>query len=483
MAIVHRGASIVPSKLELLTGWMPDQRWYAGKGRAPRLERVGGFRFEDPEGEVGVEVLLVADRAASPVVVYQVPLTYRGAPLEGAEQALIGTMEHSVLGPRWVYDGPHDAVYVAGLVDTILTGGQSDEAQASHGSNALAVGRPTGLTTGTVSSSRVLTGEQSNTSIICRMAAPDGGPAEPLIVKVFRIVQDGENPDVVIQSALTEAGSTRVPAVFGHLSGAWDDPSGSGAEQHGQLAFAQEFIPGVEDAWRVALVAAASGTDFTPRARELGAVTAEIHQALAATLGREDASPEAHEALLRSMRGRYAAAVASVPELASRASDVEALLGRVSSVAWPPLQRIHGDYHLGQVLDVPERGWVALDFEGEPLRPLAERVRADLVHRDIAGMLRSFDYVAGSVRLSGEASSEDGTQGPGAWAAHCRLAFLDGYGSVAGELDADDRTLVRVLELDKALYEVDYEARNRPTWLPIPVEAVGRILSEKGPSG
>ncbi len=158
MAIVHKGASIVPSKLELLTGWMPGQRWYAGKGRIPQLERVGGFRFEDPEGQVGVEVVLVADRAASPVVVYQVPLTYRGAPLEGAEHVLIGTMDHSVLGARWVYDGPHDPVFVAGLVDTILTGGQSDEAQASHGSNALAAGRPTGLTTGTVSSSMVLTG-------------------------------------------------------------------------------------------------------------------------------------------------------------------------------------------------------------------------------------------------------------------------------------------------------------------------------------
>ena len=482
MATVHKGASIVPSKLELVTAWMPDQRWYAAKGRAPQLERVGGFRFEDPEGQVGVEVILVADRAASPPVVYQVPLSYRGAPLEGAEHALIGTMDHSVLGPRWVYDGPHDPVYVAGLVDTILTGGQSDDGQASQGSNALAVGRPTGLTTGTVTSSRVLTGEQSNTSVICRMGARDGGPAEPLIVKVFRIVQDGENPDVAIQSALTQAGSTRVPAAFGHLSGAWDDPAGSGAEQHGQLAFAQEFIPGVEDAWRVALVAAASGTDFTGRARELGMMTAEIHESLAATLGREDASAEAQEALLRSMRARYAAAVADVPELAVRASDVEALLGRLSSVAWPPLQRIHGDYHLGQVLDVPERGWVALDFEGEPLRPLAERVRPDLVHRDIAGMLRSFDYVAGSVRLSGRASTDDTTDAPSAWAARCRLAFVDGYGSVAGELDADDRTLVRVLELDKALYEVDYEARNRPTWLPIPVEAVGRILSEKGPT-
>lgn len=479
MAIIHKGASIVPSKLELLTRWMPDQRWYAGKGHVPQLERVGGFRFEDPEGEVGVEVHLVADRAASPVVVYHVPVTYRGAPLDGAEHALIGTIEHSVLGPRWVYDGPHDPVYVAALVDTILTDGRSDDAQASRGSNALAVGSSTGLAAGTVTSSTVLTGEQSNTSIICRMGAPNSGPAEPLIVKVFRILQDGENPDVVVQSALTAAGSERVPAAFGHLSGAWDDPSGSGTEQHGHLAFAQEFIPGVEDAWRVALVAAASGTDFTARARDLGVVTARIHASLAEALGREEATTQAREALVASMRERYAAAVASVPELGSHTADVERLLAEVRSAAWPPLQRIHGDYHLGQVLDVPERGWVALDFEGEPLRPLAERQRSDLVHRDIAGMLRSFDYAAGSVRLTDRASSDDTT--PDSWAADCRRAFLDGYGSVAGELGPDDRTMVRVLELDKALYEVVYEARNRPAWLPIPVEAVGRILSEKGP--
>ena len=479
MAIVHKGASIVPTKTEMVTEWMPHQRWYHGKGHVPQLRRVGGFRFEDPEGEVGCETLLLADEAVAPAVVYQVPLTYRSAPLEGAEHALLGTMEHSVLGTRWVYDGPHDPVYVGQLMATILGGGASDEAQASVGSNALATGSSTGHAEGSVSSSTVLSGEQSNTSIICRMAAPGGGPAEPVIVKVFRTLQDGDNPDVVVQSALTEEGSDRVPMAIGHLSGAWDAPTG-GTTMHGHLAFAQEFIPGVEDAWRVALVAAASGTDFTPRARELGAVTAEMHQSLADTLGTEEASAEAHEALLRSMRGRYVAAVATVPELASRDSDVAALLGRVSSVAWPPIQRIHGDYHLGQVLDVPERGWVALDFEGEPLRPLAERVRPDLVHRDIAGMLRSFDYVAGSVRLSGQADSDDG---PSTWAADCRLAFLDGYGSVAGELDTDDLTLVRVLELDKALYEVDYEARNRPTWLPIPVEAVARILSEKGPAG
>ena len=473
MAIVHKGASLVPAKTELVESWMPQQRWYHGKGHDPVLRRVGGFRFEDPAGDVGVETLLLADTAADPVVIYQVPLTYRSEPLEGAEPALLGTMEHSVLGRRWVYDGPHDPVYVEQLVDTILRDRASDGAQASVGSNVLATGTSTGLAEGSVASAAVLTGEQSNTSIICRMNGVDGGLAEPLIVKVFRTLQHGPNPDVVVQSALTIEGSDRVPRALGHLSGQWDSADGATVEI-GHLAFAQEFIPGVEDAWRVALVAAASGRDFTTRARDLGAVTAQIHTALAHALGNRDATDADRDALAASMRSRYAAAVSLVPELASRSGAVERVVDSVRTVRWPSLQRIHGDYHLGQVLDVPERGWVALDFEGEPLRPLAERVVPDLTQRDLAGMLRSFDYAAGSVALA------DPGVDASSWAAASRAAFLDGYASVAGEPDDDDTTLVRALELDKALYEVVYEARNRPTWLPIPLAAVEHLTSAEG---
>ncbi len=475
MAIVHKGASLVPTKTELVAPWMTAQRWYAGKGHVPDLRRVGGFRFEDPEGRVGMETLLLVDDAASPPVVYQVPLTYREAPLDGAEHALIGTMEHSVLGTRWVYDGPHDPAYVSGLVSTILTTGLSDEAQASVGSNTVARGSSTGRAAGHVTSAAVLTGEQSNTSIIARMETPDGGLAEPLIVKVFRTLQHGDNPDVVVQSALTLAGSDRVPMALGDLSGGWDSPTGTGPES-GHLAFAQEFIPGVEDAWRVALVAASTGAEFTERARDLGVVTAQIHVALAEALGTEDASDAARDRVLQSMRERYAAAVALVPELGSREADVSRVLDTLSHVSWPRLQRVHGDYHLGQVLDVPERGWVALDFEGEPLRPLAERVLPDVPARDIAGMLRSFDYAAGSVRLADPEVDASG------WATAARDAFLDGYAAVAGPADADTTTLVRALELDKALYEVVYEARNRPTWLPIPLDAIDRLLDEEGSS-
>lgn len=476
MATIHKGASIVPSKVELVTAWITAQRWYAGKGHTPVLHRVGGFRLEDPEGEVGIETLLLADTAATPPVVYQVPLTYRGAPLEGAEHALLGTMEHSVLGTRWVYDAPHDPVYVRLLVDTILDSATSDVAQASAGSNALAVGHSTGRFAGVLEEGRVLVGEQSNTSVICRMRAVGGGPAEPLIVKIFRTLQDGDNPDVVVQSALSDAGSAEVPLAIGDLHGAWGSPVEGGPEQHGHLAFAQEFIPGVDDAWRVALVAAATGTDFTARAHDLGATTARIHATLARSLGTEAASGQAREALVASMRQRYAAAVTAVPDLAQHEARIIAVLDSVLDVDWPPVQRIHGDFHLGQVLDVPERGWVALDFEGEPLRPLAERVRPDLTARDVAGMLRSFDYAAGSVHLSDELIDAS------RWAVACRRAFLEGYASVAGPAGHADHVLTRALELDKALYEVVYEARNRPTWLPIPLTAVHRLLDQGEPA-
>ncbi|HET8596082.1 MAG TPA: phosphotransferase [Intrasporangium sp.] len=472
MPIIHHGARLEPSKIELVTGWIEGQRWYAGKGRTPSLRRVGGFRFEDPDGEVGMETLLLLDEAASSPVVYQVPLTYRGAPLVGADRALVGTMEHSVLGSRWVYDAPHDPVYAAALLATILGSADAEDAEASVGANEVAHGSGTGRFSGSVVASSVLSGEQSNTSIICQMRGADGSGVEPLIVKVFRTLQPGDNPDVVVQSALTDAGSTRVPTSAGHLSGAWDSPDGSHLE-HGHLAFAQEFIPGVEDAWRVALVAAAAGSDFTDRARDLGAVTAEIHRDLASRLGTAQAQAPARERLVAELESRYAAAAETVPELAERRPAAVAALRAVLDVAWPPLQRIHGDYHLGQVLDVPGRGWVVLDFEGEPLRPLAERNLPDLPERDIAGMLRSFDYAAGSVRLADASVDASG------WALACREAFLSGYASVAGPHDDARLALIRALELDKALYEVVYEARNRPTWLPIPLVAVHRLLDDK----
>jgi Maltokinase N-terminal cap domain len=123
MAILHPQADLRPSKLELLTPWLPTHAWYRGKAE-PELSRIAGYRFDDPAGEVGIETLLIQ---AGDGPLYQVPLTYRGAPLDGHGEWLVGTMEHSVLGPRWVYDACGDPVYASVLATTILTGAAGAE--------------------------------------------------------------------------------------------------------------------------------------------------------------------------------------------------------------------------------------------------------------------------------------------------------------------------------------------------------------------
>ncbi|MGW0392463.1 maltokinase N-terminal cap-like domain-containing protein [Streptomyces sp. NPDC003042] len=115
MAVIHR-TTMSPGKLELLADWMPSRPWYRGGAAVPRLAGAGGFRLDDPEGEVGIEFMVVTDTSGAAPVTYQVPLTYRGAPLEGADDGLIGTSEHGVLGKRWIYDGAHDPVLVGQLL-------------------------------------------------------------------------------------------------------------------------------------------------------------------------------------------------------------------------------------------------------------------------------------------------------------------------------------------------------------------------------
>jgi maltokinase len=469
VAEIH-DTTLQPSKLELLTAWLPGQRWYAGKGSTPVLRKLGGYRLDDPAGRVGIEVMVVADDSGRQPVVYQVPLTYRGAPLPGSDHALVGTTEHGVLGTRWVYDAPHDEVFAAQLL-ALIQGQAEPQAQSmSNTPDPTVRGHAVDPEVVTLASARVLRGEQSNTSIVCEVADPSGAAAPPVIVKVFRSLHPGDNPDVVVQSALTEAGSRQVPHTVGSLSGRWTDPV-SGEQVRGHLAFAQRFLPGVEDAWRVALRAASAGEDFSGSARELGAATAHIHLSLADALGTVPATADVKAELVRVIRSRYDAAAVEVRSLAAHEALVLASLDALAARDWPDLQRVHGDYHLGQVLRTAD-GWVAVDFEGEPLRPLEERVRPDLALRDVAGMLRSFDYVGGSVELSGAERSVRG------WVAVCRGAFLDGYQEVTGLDPVRTAPLLSALELDKALYEVIYEVRNRPSWLGIPLAAVERLVAD-----
>jgi hypothetical protein len=131
MAVVHH-TTLKPTKRELLTAWLPTRSWYLGGADTPVVGRAGGFRLDDPEGEVGIEFAVVTDGTGPQHAAYLVPFTYRGAPLEGAEHALVGTMEHGVLGQRWAYDGCHDPVLVAQLLALIEGRVQAQDAGVSN---------------------------------------------------------------------------------------------------------------------------------------------------------------------------------------------------------------------------------------------------------------------------------------------------------------------------------------------------------------
>ncbi|MGI4895988.1 MAG: maltokinase N-terminal cap-like domain-containing protein, partial [Janthinobacterium lividum] len=445
---------------DLLIGWVPRQRWFADKGSEVRVRRLERTPLD--EGGVAQLVALTVVSGAGDTetsTVYSVPVTVRHAPDETLTAALVGHLPDVDGSPAWVYDGPHDPTWTHALLTLVASEeGAGSPSFGVHGTSA-----DGGLPIPAGSTTTVLVGEQSNTSIVVRVPAGD----VPLIAKVFRVLSSGDNPDVVVQTALAEAGCGRVPRPAGWVDGQWTAPDGSCAAGH--LAHLTEFLPGSQDAWRVAVAAVAAGRDFSTEAGELGRATAEVHAVLAAELPTQPATPDRLAAVADGLALRVAWACTAVVELRAVAAAAEARVEAVRHLRdVPPLQRVHGDYHLGQVLHSAARGWVLLDFEGEPLRPLAERSLPDLALRDVAGMLRSFDYAASSATL-GESGVDAALAA--AWNASCRNAFLDGYAAVSG---IDPRTegsaaavLLAALELDKALYEVVYEARNRPAWLRI----------------
>ncbi len=457
-----------------LPQWLQRQRWFIGKGHQPRLRPVGSVRLSAPQDEVGIGLWLLCDEADPLGTVYQVPLTFRSRPMDAPSLAQVAVLTRDQQRV-WIYDGCHDGAFADLLIGLIV--GTTAPPTGDPGSITLRGQRHPAGWQPIITGRRVLTGEQSNTSIIFT-ATDSAGAVAPIICKVFRVLHDGHNPDVELQSALADAGSRLVPRPLGSLAGTWRAAERRDGLTTGDLAFAQEFMPGTQDAWRVALRAVGDGIDFTDRARSLGVATAQVHTDLARVLPMRPATPADHDGALADWRQRLAEAQGEVAELVGLNEAAESVFARAAQASWPPLQRIHGDYHLGQVLDVPGRGWVLLDFEGEPLRPLADRRQVDLPLRDVAGMLRSFDYAAGSVAREQPARAA----ACAAWAASCRQAFLDGYAQVAPDprLDPDRQALLAALELDKAHYEVGYEARNRPTWLGIPTDAIHRLCRLDG---
>lgn len=454
--------------LEALTSWIGGSRWFGGKGRdfsVTGTRRLGVL----PGGPPRVAIDLVSVRYTDGEdELYQAPLVFYPEPQERLAHALVGEWEDPDLGDAHVYDALHDRnameLWLRGFRDGSTTGGLRFHAVAGHDVEPEV-------------HSTLFTGEQSNSSVLF---------GEEAIMKVFRRITPGVNPDIEVHKTLTTVGSDHVAALHGWLEAGPQDPHDPGSVLH--LAMLQEYLRTASDGWELAqasvrnLFAEADlhpdevGGDFAGEAGRLGTALRETHELLAEHFATSQRSREEMAGLASAMHQRLDQALAVVPDLEASAPLVRSFFDAVSGLGPVRVQRVHGDLHLGQTLRTV-RGWKIVDFEGEPARPLAQRMLPDSVWRDVAGMLRSFDYAPRAVaELAGPTSdgAEQRDYRAREWSARNRRAFLDAYVGEGG-LSEQDRLLLAAYVADKAVYEVVYEARNRPGWLRIPLEGIAEL--------
>jgi len=447
--------------LQSLTTWLVVRRWFPLKGATDvDLTVTEALHLDDepepdprepagtPPADGAVRVLLVRARRDLAEHLLQVPVVVgaRGTPLDGPQTVAVLARD----GGRAVLDGAAHPWFVAAWLATAeRTPGVTVDVDAT--------------------TARAITGEQSNTSVLL---APAPGATPTAMLKVLRTLAPGDNPDIDVPRHLAALGWPGVPAPLAWLEGDWSAATPRAAPQaadrHGHLGVLAAFVPGAADGFELACDLARAGRPFADLTHDLGATVAGLHAALRQAYPVTPASPAD---VASSIADRFAWATAALPRLASYADGVTAVLDAVRALpAVPPRQRVHGDLHLGQVLRSHDR-WYVLDFEGEPAAPLELRTRPDLALRDVAGVLRSIDYAAAvGGRVGADAD---------AWSAPARAALRTGYSSTATDDLPDDVTdlLLTALELDKALYEAVYEARNRPDWLPIPLAGLDRLLT------
>ncbi|MFE6337608.1 maltokinase [Streptomyces sp. NPDC057798] len=440
----------------LLREWLPRQRWFAGKGRpVTGFSLVAATELLPSDGKLSLYHLLV--RAHQPLALgaethpgdcYQLLIGAREALPPRLAPALIGHVEEGPLAGRTVYEALYDPRPAELLLEALRT-------QARIGGLRFEREQDQEIRPGLVP--RVMTAEQSNSSIVY---------GDTFILKLLRRVVPGVNPDLELPLALAREGCPRVPAPT-----AWIRAEHSGEPY--VLGVLQPFVQGASDGWELALRELAKGEDFAAEARALGRATAEVHTALARALPTVTLGRVQLDLMVHGMLERLDSATQAVPALRPYAPGLRSAFEALGTLAaegrtWTA-QRVHGDLHLGQCLRSPTGQWSLIDFEGEPARPLAERRMPQPPLRDIAGMLRSFDYAAHSA----DPAVPD-------WAETCRAAYCSGYAEVSGVDPRTDPVLLRACETDKAIYEVVYEARHRPDWLPVPLSAVRRLAADVG---
>lgn len=428
---------------EALQEFLPRQRWFGSSSEllAVEVERLDVMRAEWP---LLVRAELAAVFGPEERERYQVFLGLRPPGdaaqfLEGHAESVLGEFD-TKLGRAYCYDALRDSELALRIFQEVAPEEEVVERV-----------RPVGA-------------EQSNTSLVYD---------DRLILKVFRKLSDGPNLDVETTTALHRLGFAHVP-----------EPVGVWTLDGRDLVFLQKYLVGGAEGWALALTSlrdfyaqggdpALAGGDFSAEAERLGEMTASMHAALLDAFGSVPGDPHAWASEMQSDLER-------TPQLTQHRGPGSAFYDQVKRVHDPgPSIRTHGDYHLGQVMRT-DSGWYVLDFEGEPARSSEERVRLTSPLKDVAGMLRSFQYAAWAGMEEFEEKPIAEAEG---WERLNAEAFLDGYVAVAhkeGGLLPEDRssmeTILSCFELDKAVYEVRYELAHRPEWIGIPLAAVGRIL-------
>jgi maltokinase len=444
----------------LVANWLPHQRWYGGKGR----EVTFGLRelAELPDTSPVVTIWIVdVEYPDGAREAYQLPLVLHEERVGVLEHMLIGTLEIDGR-TSWVYDALHDKSVTGGWL------------RALHDDVNAGPLRFTRLVPAEQipvdAQSLALSAEQSNTSLIY---------GADVLLKVFRRLQPGVNPDIEVQAALSTAGGRHIAQLFGFVEAEIDGESYA-------LAMAQQFLSSATDGWALAtasvrdllaeadLHAEEAGGDFAGEAQRLGAAVAAVHADLVDAFGTASLEAADVEARVAAMHARLQIAVETVPEVAGMADSIGAIFDELTAERQPiELQRIHGDLHLAQALRTAY-GWVVIDFEGEPAATLSDRRLMDSALRDVAGMLRSFEY-AGHYRLVETGADSQLAYRAAEWSARNRDAFCTGYAAESGTDPRERDVLLRAYEADKAVYEAVYEARNRPAWLTIPLATLNRL--------
>jgi maltokinase len=444
-------------RADQLAAFIGSARWFGGKGRAFEVTEVTELVLA-PGVSTNLVRLSFEDGGTD---LYQLPISAYGEPQERLAHSAIGFW-----GEQHRYDAIHDRDAMQIWLRTF-----ADDPSAELDPRVV-FRRTSAHELDLETHSTPLSGEQSNSSLAF---------GDDALLKVFRRLSPGTNPDIEVHEVLTAAENTHIASLYGHTSA---DLGDAGVFE---LAMLQQFLRTASDGWELALASVRNlametdllpeeaGGDFAAEAYRLGAGLAEIHEVLAAAFG---PSPLDSEKIAAAMQDRLDAAVAVVPEIAEVQDALATRLATVAAVEGQAAQRIHGDLHLGQTLRT-SLGWKVVDFEGEPAKSLEERRLPDSPWRDVAGMIRSFDYAASTVArdLGGnDGEAAEISHRADSWTAHTTAAFLTGYAEQRGTPMSDaEGALLRAYVADKAIYEAVYETRNRPSWVAIPLVALSGI--------